>query len=972
MKEFILISLAILVIAGFSYVALLNIKQGMTSDIKTSLNSTLRIINKSYDEWRLRKESEIHIISKDPRLLELTRKLLTVPRNRESLLKNNALKEIRRFFQPIMDEKDNDGIFIIAPDSISLASWRDVNVGTKNFIYEKRDSVLKDIWNGHVRFISPIPSDVELKDANGNFIKKLPTMFFGAPITDENNRVIAIFTIRINPQEDFISIAKSAEFGETGEVYLVDNNGWILTNSRYYKSNIQVDPSTNSVISTLRSIDNNGNTNKAGGENQTNLTLSAKELTFKKSGSNISGYNNYAGAEVVGVWAWNSSLHLGLVVEEKEEEAFRLFGQIKFIVTLRIIFVLIIVVLLILTLMSLRKKFYSELEKANDELSAKVKERTLELEQKNSELIYQVEEKEKISARSKLTEYGLDRNVDEVYLLNNDGTLEWVNQSACRNLGYSCEELMNKKFYEIIPDFSFSDFEKYWATLRKEKYSMFESKFITRDGKTYPVEVTSNYVRFNDKEYDFVFVREIAGRKMMMEQLKQSVEELHSLFESSSDAIFAWDQDLKLIYANKAGHSLLGINESPIGYSIEKFGTRENVILWEKRIKSIFKNKRLVKVSDTNVTGNETIYSESTIYPIRNSEGTVISVGVIYRDITELKKADIERKNLFKHSRDLLAIAGFDNKLKQVNPAWEKLLGWSQEELLHKQWMDLLHKDDIDYASEINRQLGNGKQVIDYESRFICKNGSYKWLSWNVYPLNKEGLIFAVGRDDTEKRLDEERLKKFAKDQATLLKEVNHRVKNNLLALLSILHKEEAKAKKESVPELLPLLIDLEGRVKSLSIVHNLLSATQWAPISLASLCENIINGAVKGMINANNYHCSIEKSNLKIEATQAHHLTIVLNELATNSVKHRDKNKESLQINVKLDKNGKAVSIIYSDNGPGFPKELIEDDLSNVNIGIGLIKGIVEHSLNGNVKFSNNNGAVTSIQFETGEEING
>jgi PAS domain S-box-containing protein len=129
--------------------------------------------------------------------------------------------------------------------------------------------------------------------------------------------------------------------------------------------------------------------------------------------------------------------------------------------------------------------------------------------------------------------------------------------------------------------------------------------------------------------------------------------------------------------------------------------------------------------------------------------------------ITELRRAEAERDRLFNLSMDMLCTAGFDGFLKQVNPAWSLTLGWSQEELMTRPWLDFVHPEDREATLGAGELLLSGKPIQEFENRFRCRDGSYRWLSWNSFPRPNEGLIFAVTRDITERKLAEQEKEKL-------------------------------------------------------------------------------------------------------------------------------------------------------------------------------------------------------------------
>jgi PAS domain S-box-containing protein len=103
----------------------------------------------------------------------------------------------------------------------------------------------------------------------------------------------------------------------------------------------------------------------------------------------------------------------------------------------------------------------------------------------------------------------------------------------------------------------------------------------------------------------------------------------------------------------------------------------------------------------------------------------------------------------FAISSGLLSVAGFDGYFKMLNPAWETVLGYSIDELCAKPYLDLVHPDDRDKATDEALELRGGQTVFHYRNRYRCKDGSYRWLSWIATPSPAHGLIYASARDVT-------------------------------------------------------------------------------------------------------------------------------------------------------------------------------------------------------------------------------
>ena len=149
--------------------------------------------------------------------------------------------------------------------------------------------------------------------------------------------------------------------------------------------------------------------------------------------------------------------------------------------------------------------------------------------------------------------------------------------------------------------------------------------------------------------------------------------------------------------------------------------------------------------------------------------------------IAESRLAREELDRYFTMSIDLLCIAGADGTFKRLNPAWEKVLGYSTEELMARPRSDFVHPDDREAtARQVEEMFGNSTDAISFENRYRCKDGSYKWLSWDATPLADQQLIYAVARDVTELKLTQEALMR-AKEDA----ERSNKFKDQFLSTMS-------------------------------------------------------------------------------------------------------------------------------------------------------------------------------------------
>jgi PAS domain S-box-containing protein len=120
------------------------------------------------------------------------------------------------------------------------------------------------------------------------------------------------------------------------------------------------------------------------------------------------------------------------------------------------------------------------------------------------------------------------------------------------------------------------------------------------------------------------------------------------------------------------------------------------------------------------------------------------------------ERAERELTNFFQLSLDLLCIGDFDGYFTRVNPAFERTLGYSSAELTSRPFIDFAHPDDRELTAEAFAAQKTGKELIGFENRYICADGSIRWLQWTARALPEEGFACAVARDVTERRRNEE------------------------------------------------------------------------------------------------------------------------------------------------------------------------------------------------------------------------
>jgi len=168
----------------------------------------------------------------DPKIRESAIQLLAIAAHQSTLLGSPAQQALRAWFRRIQTATRYQGYFIVGPNQINLASSRDQNVGVENLLVGQKE-FLSGVWAGKPAISLPIRSDVPLSDSHGHLVSSLPSMFVAAPIRSDEGEVIAIFMFRLDPDEGFTSILNQGRIGNTGETYAFDDEGRLISQSRF-------------------------------------------------------------------------------------------------------------------------------------------------------------------------------------------------------------------------------------------------------------------------------------------------------------------------------------------------------------------------------------------------------------------------------------------------------------------------------------------------------------------------------------------------------------------------------------------------------------------------------------------------------------------------------------------------------------------------------------------------------------------
>jgi PAS domain S-box-containing protein len=334
-----------------------------------------------------------------------------------------------------------------------------------------------------------------------------------------------------------------------------------------------------------------------------------------------------------------------------------------------------------------------------------------------------------------------------------------------------------------------------------------------------------------------------------------------------------------------------------------------------------------------------------------------------------LHESEQQFRQIFQNAPIAISLVNYQtHRFIQVNPAHSQLLGYTISELASLTLEDISHPDDLLQDLDCLQQFELGHfDSFRMEKRFIKKNGDLIQTNITVSILpDQDGrpkFSLAMIEDITERRQAEDKIKTSLLEKETLLKEIHHRVKNNLQIISSLLRLQSRQIRDH---EDLDILKESQNRVQAMALIHEKL----YQSSSLAKIdCQEYITTLVQELFRSYNAHR--QKIDFRVKVNQsslaialATPFGLIINELVSNSLKYAFTETVGGQIFIGLQEpNQGQFNLIISDNGKGLPKSL--DFRNTKTLGFQLVRRLTKQ-LNGTIELDRSQGTEFKIVFTT------
>ncbi len=539
------------------------------------------------------------------------------------------------------------------------------------------------------------------------------------------------------------------------------------------------------------------------------------------------------------------------------------------------------------------------------------------------------------------------------------------------------EDLIGRSVREVFPGVEglglFDVFKRVWVTAQPERHPLafYQDERLTgwRDNFVYKLpsgEIVAVY-------------RDETERKQAEEAIKESEARLAALVEGSIDAIITLDLERRVTSCNSAFLDQFGwIRDEVIGRSValihpseESFKALEGIIYPEIKKTGFCRIEWEFKRRDGTIVPTEAVTSV-----LKKADGAITGYVGVMRDITERRRAERDLREAYNIINTSPAVAFLWRNeagwpVEFVSDNITKLTGYTPQEFTtgEVRYAEIIHPEDLDrVAGEVaDYSRDEDREGFTHQPyRLVSKGREVRWVDDITYIRRDskgaithfEGIIL----DISDRKRAEEQIKAALKEKEVLLREIHHRVKNNMQVISSMLSLQAAQIKDE---RLSTAFDEARDRIQAMALIHETLyqsgdlSAIDFKAY-LSRLARNLVQayGAGSGRIRL-----QVEVEDVSLSIDQAIPCGLVINELVANALKHAFPRGQAGEVLIQARPVGREeIELVVDDDGVGLPPGL--DWRNPETLGLKIVTGLVEIQLGGGVALSQDRGVRFTIRF--------
>lgn len=557
---------------------------------------------------------------------------------------------------------------------------------------------------------------------------------------------------------------------------------------------------------------------------------------------------------------------------------------------------------------------------------------------------------------------------DSIFVIDDKGIILDANEAAANRLKLKKVEIIGKNLVNFTP-----------TNIRDSRIIYFKKAVQTGEVVEFEDEREGIYLHhrmFPMKEGNItdriiVSSQDVTESKYIEKSLLSLNRYNRSLIEASIDPLVTIGVDGKINDINRAVELITGYSRDEIvGTDFSDYFTSPDEAKrgYMKVFADGFVRNYPLEIRHKNGDVTPVLYNAS-VYHDENEQ--VMGVFAAARDITQLIEAENKLKESEEKYRSFIETAqegvwllDENGITKYVNREMENILGYRKEEMVGNSFLNFVDEESKTKAKKLmeKRKLGIKER---YDFRFLNKFGSNVWVMISTNPLfNKEHEYMGALKmltDITERKEMEVELKKSLSEKEMLLKEIHHRVKNNLMVISSLLNLQSNYIKDKDDFEMFK---ESQARAKSMALIHELLyQSDDLKRIDFGNFITKLANDLYNTYVqDTGNVKMKLNLKKTMLDINTSIPLGLIVNELVSNCMKHAFPDDRQGEIDVGLkSKNGK-YTLMVADNGIGLPKDI---DFKNTDsLGLQLVNSLT-NQIEGDLVLNTDNGSEFKVIFK-------
>ncbi|MFP4563955.1 MAG: PAS domain S-box protein [Spirochaetia bacterium] len=572
----------------------------------------------------------------------------------------------------------------------------------------------------------------------------------------------------------------------------------------------------------------------------------------------------------------------------------------------------------------------------------------------------------------------MENSIDGVELLDEYGRFLNVNERECEMTGYSRAELLRMSIADIDPNYPADGFYRFWNEKPKGSSFLFETIHRHKDGTLIPVEVNGIFFKVNDKKYIYGVARDITERRQAEREIRAKEENLRTTLKSIGDGVISTDAEGQVTWMNPVAERLCGWKEEDAkGIPLEKVFTIINANTRkaaDNPVEKVMRSGSIVGLANHTVLvskqGTEYQIADSAA-PIRDDSGGIDGVVLVFRDVTEdyslrsrIEESERLLTNVFDAVQAGISVLSRDLSILRVNRWIEEKHG-NRNSFAGKKCYEVYQKRSKPCTNCPSVLALAGGTPRTKEVEVPTGDGETFWSEITAYPMKDEngtvtGVVEYVS-DITRWKHAAAELKSALLKKDFLMKELNHRVKNNLNMVSSLIRLKDEESEED--------LSGLVHRIDAISLVHEKLHQhDDIEHIEVKEYFQKLLQ-SVFSFTADRKVHIVNTIEDVSIPVKAAIPLGLIVNEIATNAIKYGFTEDEEARFIVTLteDEDNDQYTLTLSNTGRQFPEEIDIDGAKT--LGLQLVSALVVQ-LQGTLELKRKPHPVFTITFPMESDV--